>query len=210
MSQVLGEWRYLMRRFTVLSLVWMLLAVPTYSQSGFTIELKQKSRTEQQTKDQLERLLRTYDIQQWIFTKSILIDDTAIPHSHPVLSLSTRHIKDDELLLSTFIHEQFHWWASANNDATQKSIAELRAMFPKVPVGAPEGAVDENSTYLHLVVCYLEYRAMRELLGEFKSRQIMDFWATDHYTWIYRTVLEKPREISTVLFKYKLLPVTPH
>jgi hypothetical protein len=199
-----------MRRFTVLSLVWMLLAVPTYSQSGFTIELKQKSRTEQQTKDQLERLLRTYDIQQWIFTKSILIDDTAIPHSHPVLSLSTQHIKDDELLLSTFIHEQFHWWASANNDATQKSIAELRAMFPKVPVGAPEGAVDENSTYLHLVVCYLEYRAMRELLGEFKSRQIMDFWATDHYTWIYRTVLEKPREISTLLFKYKLLPITQH
>ena len=80
----------------------------------------------------------------------------------------------------------------------------------EVPVGAPEGAVDENSTYLHLVVCYLEYQAMRELLGEFKSRQIMEFWATDHYTWIYRTVLEKPREISTVLFKYKLLPITPH
>jgi hypothetical protein len=197
-----------MRRFTALAVTWLLLGMPTYSQSGFTIELKQKSRPEQQTKDQLERLLGTYDIQQWIFTKSILIDDTAIPHSHPVLTLSTRHIKDDELLLSTFIHEQFHWWASGNNDGTQKSIAELRGMFPKVPVGAPEGAVDENSTYLHLVVCYLEYRAMRELLGEFKSRQIMDFWATDHYTWIYRTVLEKPREISTVLFKYKLLPIT--
>jgi len=199
-----------MRRFTALVLIWLSLAVSAYSQFALTIELKQNSRTEQQTKDQLERLLRTYDIQQWIFTKSILIDDTATPHSHPVLTLSTRHIKDDQLLLSTFVHEQFHWWASGNNDATQKSIAELRGMFPKVPVGAPEGAVDENSTYLHLVVCYLEYRAMRELLGEFKSRQIMDFWATDHYTWIYRTVLEKPREISTVLFKYKLLPITQH
>jgi hypothetical protein len=126
-----------MRRFTALAATWLLLAMPTYSQSGFTIELKQKSRPEQQTKDQLERLLGTYDIQQWIFTKSILIDDTAIPHSHPVLTLSTRHIKDDELLLSTFIHEQFHWWASGNNDGTQKSIAELRGMFPKVPVGVP-------------------------------------------------------------------------
>ena len=48
---------------------------------------------------------------------------------------------------------------------------------------------------------------MRELLGEFKSRQIMEFWATDHYTWIYKTVLERPRDIATVLFKYKLLPV---
>ena len=48
---------------------------------------------------------------------------------------------------------------------------------------------------------------MRELLGEFKSRQIMEFWADDHYTWIYRTVLEKPRDISTVLFKHGLLPI---
>lgn len=197
-----------MRPFPALALTCVLSAVPAYSQSGFNFELKQNSRTEQQTKDQMERLLRTYGLKQWIFTRSILIDDTAIPHSHPVLTLSTRHIKDDELLLSTFVHEQFHWWTVKNSEATQQSIAELRGMFPKVPVGAPAGAVDENSSYLHLVVCYLEYRAMRELTGEFKSRQIMEFWVTDHYTWIYKTVLERPRDIATVLFKYKLLPVT--
>jgi hypothetical protein len=197
-----------MRRFPALALTTLLLALPAYSQSGLDIQLKQNSRTEQQTKDQLERLLRTYDVKQWVFTKSILIDDTVIPHSHPVLTLSTRHIKDDELLLSTFVHEQFHWWLSGNNEAaTRQSIAEVRAMFPNVPVGAPEGAVDENSSHLHLLVCYLEYRSMRELLGEFKSRQIMEFWATDHYTWIYRTVLAKSSEISAVLFKYKLLPI---
>ena len=67
-----------MRRFTALVLTWLSLAVSAYSQSALTIELKQNSRTEQQTKDQLERLVRTYDIQHWIFTKSILIDDTAI------------------------------------------------------------------------------------------------------------------------------------
>jgi hypothetical protein len=111
-------------------------------------------------------------------------------------------------LLATFVHEQFHWWASGKNiDATRQAITELRAMFPKVPVGAPEGAVDENSTYLHLVVCYLEYRAMRELLGELRSKQIMEFWATDHYTWVYKTVLERPSDMSTILFKNKLLPI---
>jgi hypothetical protein len=197
-----------MRRLVALTLTCLLLAVPTYSQSGFTFELKQNSRTERQTRDQMQRLLRTYDINQWIFTRSILIDDTAIPHSHPVLTLHARHLKDDELLLATFIHEQFHWWAERNSEATRLSIAELREMFPKVPVAAPEGAANEDSTYLHLVVCYLEYRALRELLGELKSRQIMEFWTTDHYTWIYRTVLERPREISTVLFKHKLLPIT--
>ena len=199
-----------MRRFALLTLMSLSMVLPAYSQAGFDIRLKANSKTEQQTREQLQRLLRTYDISQWIFTKSILIDDTDTPHSHPVLTLHTRHIKDDELLLSTFVHEQFHWWASGKNeDATRQAISELRTMFPKVPAGAPEGARDENSTYLHIVVCYLEYRAMRELLGELKSRQIMEFWATDHYTWVYKTVLERPRDISTILFKHKLLPIAP-
>ena len=29
--------------------------------------------------------------------------------SHPVLTLHTRHRRDDDLLLSTFLHEQLHW-----------------------------------------------------------------------------------------------------
>jgi hypothetical protein len=29
------------------------------------------------------------------------------------------------------------------------------------------------------------------LLGELKARQVMDFWATDHYTWIYKTVVNR-------------------
>ena len=51
-----------------------------------------------------------------------------------------------------------------------------------------------------------EHGADRRLLGELKARQVMDFWATDHYTWVYRTVLERPREIGDILRKYKLTP----
>ena len=80
-------------------------------------------------------------------------------------------------------------------------------MFPKVPAKPPEGARDEDSTYLHILVCYLEYRAVRELLGELKAKQVMDFWAADHYTWIYKTVLERPRDIGNIMFKYKLVPL---
>ena len=83
---------------------------------------------------------------------------------------------------------------------------ELRVMFPKVPIKPPEGASDEESTYLHLIVIYLEYRADRELLGELKARQIMEFWATDHYTGIYKIVLERPRDIGQILFKHRLIP----
>ena len=75
-----------------------------------------------------------------------------------------------------------------------------------MPAGFPEGARNEYSTYLHLLVGYLEYRADRELLGELKAKQVMDFWAADHYRWIYKTVLERPRDIGNIMLKYKLIP----
>ncbi len=46
---------------------------------------------------------------------------------------------------------------------------------------------------------YLEYRGIRELLGELKARHVMEFWSTDHYTWIYKIVLERSRDIGNIL-----------
>lgn len=109
-------------------------------------------------------------------------------------------------MLSTFVHEQLHWYVTQNEKGLDAAIAELKTMFPKVPDKGPEGARDEALTYLHLAVCYLEYRALRELLGELKGKQVMEFWATDHYTWIYKTVLERPRDIGNLVFKHSLVP----
>jgi hypothetical protein len=191
----------------LLWILWGLVLVnQSQAQGGFEISLKHNTQDEAQTKEQLLRLVKSYDLSKWVFTKSILIDKEAIPHSHPVLTLSTRHIKDDELLLSTFVHEQIHWLLVEKSKDTDAAIKELRTMFPKVPTSGPEGARDEQSTYLHLLVNYLEYRADRELLGELKAKQVMEFWATDHYTWIYKTVLERPRDIGNIAFKYKLVP----
>jgi hypothetical protein len=196
-----------MKRTVSLSIVVVLLFCATsHAQSGVEITLKNNSKDEEQTRVQLRRLLQTYDLTKWTFTKSVVIDEKAIPHSHPVLTLSARHVRDDELLLSTYVHEQIHWFLTQNSKSTEAAKKELRAMFPKVPVAFPEGAQDEESTYLHLLVIYLEYRADRELLGELRARQVMEFWATDHYMWIYRTVLERPRDIGTIAFKHKLVP----
>ena len=160
---------------------------------------------EVQTKSQLQKLLSQYDLSRFIFTKEIIIDRGSIPHSHPVLTLHTRHLKDDELFLSTFVHEQIHWFLTQHQDQTEQAVKELRTIFPKVPVGFPEGAESEDSTYLHLLVNTLEYRADKELLGELRARQVMEFWATDHYRWVYRQVLEEGDKIRAVLRKYKLV-----
>ncbi|MGE3465344.1 MAG: M23 family metallopeptidase, partial [Pyrinomonadaceae bacterium] len=169
--------------------------------------LKNGTRAEQQTKEQLERLFKSHDLSKWTMTKSILIDEkTSIPHSHPVLTLNTSYLKDDELLLATYVHEQIHWFVIKDQTALAAAIKDFKAMFPTVPAGGPEGARDESSTYLHIAVCYLEYTAMRELMGVFKAKQIMDFWATHHYTWIYRTVSIRRRDIGNIMFKHKLIP----
>jgi hypothetical protein len=195
-----------MKRMILPVLFAVCMSSALQAQVNIEIALKHGTKIEQQTNEQLQRLLKAYDLAKWTFTKSILIDEESIPHSHPVLTLSARHVKDDELLLSTFVHEQAHWLLTQNPKATENAKQELRSMFPKVPIKPPEGASDEESTYLHLIVIYLEYRADRELLGELKARQVMEFWATDHYTWIYKTVLERPRDIGNVAFKHKLVP----
>ena len=195
-----------MKKRILLPFTIALLSITSYAQDKLDISLKSGSPSEIQTKAQLERLVKTYDLSKWIFTKAILIDEKSIPHSHPVLTLHTRHLKDDDLLVSAFVHEQLHWFLVQKDKETNEAIKELRVVFPKVPVGFPEGSEDEESTYLHLLVNYLEYRADRELLGELRAKQVMDFWATDHYKWVYKTVLERTRDIGNIAFKHKLIP----
>jgi hypothetical protein len=174
------------------------------------ITLKHNDQREQETRQQLLRLLATYDVSNWIFTRKVIVESgyNVIPHSHPVLTLSTRHLKDDELLLATFVHEQLHWYLNEKPKETEEAYKELRSMFPKVPVGFPDGGSDEEWTYKHILVCYLEYQAVRALLGELKARQVMEFWTTDHYRWIYKTVLERAPEIGSLMRKHKLIPIT--
>jgi len=123
-----------------------------------------------------------------------------------VLTPHTRHLKDDELFVSTFVHEEFHWFLADKVDATNLAIADLRKLFPSVPSGGTAGARDEYSTYLHLLVCYLEQQADQRIFGELKTKQIMDFWAGDHYTWVYRTVIDRSADIGRIMRDRKLVP----
>jgi hypothetical protein len=194
-----------LKRRVLFFVVALAMSPAAYGQANLEITLKHGTPDEARTRDQLRRLLATYDVSPWIYTKSIVIDEQAVPFSHPVLTLHTRHAKDDELLLSTFVHEQFHWFLAERREATEQAIADLRKLFPTVPAGGTAGARDENSTYLHLLVCYLEQQADLRVLGELRTKQVMDFWATDHYTWVYQTVISRSRELGQIMRERKLI-----
>lgn len=165
------------------------------------ISTKNGSKWEKSVAERVQDLLNEYDLSKWIFTNKVIVEDNVIPHSHPILTLNTKNQSNKELL-STFIHEQLHWYVDENTESEKKAIAEFRVMYDDVPVGNREGARDEYSTYLHLIVCYLEYRSMVELVGQPEAERIM--LETNHYKWIYRTVLKDETKIKGVLVKHNL------
>jgi len=184
----------------------VLLAVFTVGQTwgaeAIDIRLQSGTPLEERERDQLRRLLRTYDLHKWLFTRDVLIQSGVIPHSHPVLTLNTRYVDDDTAQLATFVHEQLHWFLTDHVERakTNAALTELRALYPTVPTALPEGAMGERSTYLHLIVCHLELQALTALLGEQSARQQLQRWT--HYTWVYRTVLAETERIGELLRRH--------
>ena len=160
------------------------------------ITLERGSERERALADQLRRVVAGYDVAPWIETRRVHIDETAIPHSHPVLTLHARHLGDDHGLLAAFLHEQFHW-LEEGNPAFRAAMDDFAALYPDAPSGGREGGIDLESTYRHLLVNDLELQAMTLLVGEERAREVLA--ANRHYTWIYERVLNDPRvrEVAT-------------
>jgi hypothetical protein len=166
------------------------------------IDLAHGSAREQKTKETLEQVLSAYDLKKYTFTKRIVIEERAINHAFPVLTLNARFAASPDELLSSYIHEQLHWHLRDHGSQQQSAIAELRRWYPNAPVGLPKGAESAISTYGHLVDCYLEMLADRELLGPERTSAVIA--NKGHYTWIYDTVIRDEQRISSMVDLYRL------
>ncbi|WP_448565420.1 hypothetical protein [Thalassotalea ganghwensis] len=171
------------------------------------ITTENATKSELATVELLKALRASHDTNKWEFIDKVHINEKAIPHSHPLLTLHTRHTSKahKDFLLSTYLHEQIHWHISKNEEKTKSAIEELKTIFKDVPNSFPEGAGNEFSTYLHLLVCFLEMEAISELLSAQRVKAVMSFWQQDHYTWVYRQVEQKNSEIKKVLDNHGLL-----
>ena len=162
-----------------------------------------QSEGEELIKAKLEAILLKYDLEPYIYTKEILVRDSMIPHSHPVLTLGTRDTSE-ALIISTFIHEQMHWYSLSKNEAFEDLMVEIKQMYHAVPVQLPEGGGTEESTYLHIAINYLEYKNLKLVLGDQKTVEVMAHLKTHHYTWIYETVEKDYQKLETLFNKYNL------
>ncbi|MDQ3031625.1 MAG: hypothetical protein M3Y87_04350 [Myxococcota bacterium] len=180
-------------------------AVSTPEPASIAITLAHDRPAERRTRAQLERILAAHDLSRWIRTSAVQIDEEAIPHSHPVLTLHARHLGDDDLLLATFVHEQMHWLLEERAAAAAAAVVDLRAMFPEVPVGFPDGARSAQSSYEHLIVDHLEHDALRRVRGPEVARRVLEHWTTDHYRVLYRMELDHEAEIARILARHGLV-----
>jgi hypothetical protein len=189
--------------FLSASLAFFLFSI-ALAQDDIEISLKHNNNREKQTSDQLRRILKQYNLSKWLFTKQVLIEFRALPHSHPVPTINTLYLDNDIRFLSMFIHEQIYWFTSNKFAQTSKAMEELKTLYPNAPDGPPEGAKDKQSTYLLLVVCYLEYEAMKELVGDEKARGLTEQMSVEFYKWIYRTILTDDEKIRRIVEKHNL------
>jgi hypothetical protein len=173
--------------------------------ADFLIELKHGSEREEHTREQLRALLDRYDVARWVRTRKIIIEDGAIPHSHPVLTIDTRDL-GDEYVMATFLHEQIHWLLTEKYGAVLEATAELRRRYPGIHRPLPVGASNEESTYLHLIVNCLERRALLEVMGADALDRMTPFWLTDHYTAIHGIVLRDHEAIDALIDAHGLGP----
>lgn len=182
---------------------------------SFTLSARAQPRTaatltfavdeEAQAREQLQRLLAEHDLDPWIFTTRIRIAAGEIPHSHPILTLNTKNLDDDARQLSTFLHEQLHWYeeSDAHEAAVGRAIEDLRALYPNPPDHEVIGTRSEYSTYLHLIVNWLTLDALRHLLGEEEARTLTG--ENRIYRWVNQRVLEDTEAIGAILGEHSLI-----
>ena len=187
----------------VVVLVSLLPPAHNAATASIEIELAEPTPTTLRAERVLRELLARYDLRAYAFTRQIRIKSGVIPHSHPVLTLNTRSLDDPERWLAQYLHEQIHWFLSAQEAATQQAIAAFRQRYPDLPTGRDQVARNAYSTYLHFAVNWLELKALRHYLGATRAEEIL---ATQpFYRWIYATVIRDEAAIAEIMRRHNLV-----
>lgn len=156
------------------------------------------------TKSLLEAFFKKYDLSPYLFTKSVKIKPNVIPHSHPMLTLNTFWNDSPNHLLSTFLHEQIHWFLNWSSPQAYRSVHHtFMEWYPSVPTDRSQTASNVFSTYLHLAVCWLELQGVKRYLGASIGYQTIQTF--QHYRWVYDRVVKDESRIGEVMSREGLI-----
>jgi hypothetical protein len=190
-----------MRRLAVSGcmLVTFLAVGPRAETPKLAFILKSGTPIEQRKKEQIERLAARYDLKKFTETRDIAIEQGAVAHSKPVLTLNGRFLDDDDRALSQYVHEQGHWVLGRHQRELPDLYRQLTRTFPSIPTQPPQGSGGMQDSYFHLAVITLEWQALEELIGSERAMAVERFKQTDHYTALYGIVLENRSTMEAIL-----------
>jgi hypothetical protein len=126
------------------------------------VSTKNQTAKEESVKSILEDVLSKYKAP--IITSEILIEEKSIPHSHPVLTLNTRHT-EPLLILKKFIHEQLHWFVQdkPNYEECITFLKKYRDLGD-----CNKSGKYPNSFWEHLIVCWNTRNFLQQTLEKEK------------------------------------------
>lgn len=173
------------------------------------IDLDHARREAERVRDMLNALRRRHDLSRFEYTNVIRIVPGGDTFSHPMLTLGNRFAENEDTLLSTYLHEQMHWYlwhlGTPEQDPVAPFFDELVRRYPEAPTELPDGARNYESTYLHLVINWLEVAAASEFIGRRRACAVAEVQRT--YRWIYRTVLNDWDMLGELFERHGLVPI---
>lgn len=166
-------------------------SISVQESDSLIIESANGTEAELKTVTRLYDLVDKYNLSSFCYTKKILIKEGAIGFSHPILTLNTRD-ESEEIFLANFLHEQMHWYVMMPNmiDSSRSIFTKLIERFPNPVIEFPYGGGDTLSTYLHLLVNYMEFQALEVVIGKPKTFEVFEERKKRFYRWIYQAVLD--------------------
>jgi len=175
------------------------------------VDLEHAEREGERVRGLLEALRRRHDLARYEYTQVVRIVPGSDTFAHPILTLGNRFADSEDLLLSTYLHEQMHWYlwllGTPERDPVAPFFDDLVRRYPEAPIGLPDGARNYESTYLHLVVNWLEIAATASCIGRPRAFACADAQPT--YRWIYKTVLRDWDLLAELYERHGLLPIRP-
>jgi len=175
------------------------------------IDLTPARRNAERVRDMLVALRQRFDLTPFEYCKQVRIAPTETPFSHPRITLSS-FVFNELDLARMYLHEQMHWyvtWFSHTHPQRWKELfARLRDRYPRVPAAFEDGgAQDEASTYLHLVVNWLELESVSRLFPREEVERHLR--ALPFYRWIYQTVVDDGQALGALYRELVMSPIRP-
>lgn len=184
-------------------------AAPRGGDFHIDVDLEHAQREADRVRAMLEALRRRHDLSRYEYTKVVRIVPGGDTFARPILTLGNRFADSEDLLLSTYLHEQMHWYlwhlGTPDRDMLEPFYDELVRRYPQAPVDLPDGARNYDATYSHLVVNWLEVAATSEFIGRERAFNIASTQRS--YRWIYRTVVKDWESLGELYEHHGIVPI---